>query len=371
MVSYNDLKNNLLKLEGFEDNQYLLKYCKLISHNELILNHYEKHHIIPKCYFKLRGLPIDNTTQNICKLSCYNHILAHYYLVQCTSGQLRHKLLFALSAMCNQDQSKLTLTEKEFIDHLPGLVQLREEVRILLSIKSIERFKHQPGTFKGKHHTEETKKAARLRNLGKHYSPEVALKRWRTIREKGGPKPMTPESKDKISQSNREKFTGHVWITNGKKDKHIDPLELETWEAQGFKLGRINKQASLTKEGRSKLVTKLSNKVWMTDNQDNEIRVDKELVEEYLNLGYRLGMKQHSNRNKGPSHVKNKIWIHKDSNQLRIPAEDLNKYLDSGWSKGRRPTIYICNKDGMIRIQPNELEKYLALGYQKGKVYRQ
>lgn len=91
----NALKSCLLKTAHFIDNEYLDQYCSLISQNKdqrKIKYQTQKHHILPRCYFKLINLEIDNSKENLVNLLYKDHILAHYYLCLCTEGKLHYRL---------------------------------------------------------------------------------------------------------------------------------------------------------------------------------------------------------------------------------------------------------------------------------------
>ena len=66
------LKDTLLSLNIFEDNEYLDAYIKLIEANKETKKEQFKtalHHIIPKAYFKKMNLPIDNSKNNLVNFS--------------------------------------------------------------------------------------------------------------------------------------------------------------------------------------------------------------------------------------------------------------------------------------------------------------
>jgi hypothetical protein len=84
MVDFNELY--------FDKNEYFNKYIELLASaqsNEICLH---KHHIVPKAYFRLVGLSVDNTAANLVMLSPANHALAHYYLALCSKGELKYRL---------------------------------------------------------------------------------------------------------------------------------------------------------------------------------------------------------------------------------------------------------------------------------------
>lgn len=102
------MKNLIQKLSSlgiFIKNKYLDFYCKLIQENLFNekANKTQKHHIIPRCYFKYFNINIDNTPENIVNLSYKDHILAHYYLCLCCSNKpLKGKLCNAFFHLTNR-----------------------------------------------------------------------------------------------------------------------------------------------------------------------------------------------------------------------------------------------------------------------------
>ena len=87
----------------FANSSWFNSYKLLIKNNQSTEDYSEKHHIIPRCYFKYYNLPIDNSKNNIIQLSYFNHVLAHYYLYKaCSNFQLKCKLAKALLLTMNK-----------------------------------------------------------------------------------------------------------------------------------------------------------------------------------------------------------------------------------------------------------------------------
>ena len=72
------LTEQLLQTGMFIANAQLDAYIKLINSSDSTVKYGEKHHIIPRSYYKLTGQKIDNSKANVVKLSYFEHILAHY-----------------------------------------------------------------------------------------------------------------------------------------------------------------------------------------------------------------------------------------------------------------------------------------------------
>ena len=87
----NFIKEKLLNLNIFIQNEYFNKYVELITNNLKTKREKfktQKHHIIPRCYFKhesIKDKAIIEDKTNLVNLSYANHILAHYYLSLCSA----------------------------------------------------------------------------------------------------------------------------------------------------------------------------------------------------------------------------------------------------------------------------------------------
>lgn len=106
------LKEDILKYDGFIDNDYLIKYVDLINNNSdtvKVKGETHKHHIIPRCWYRLNNVEIDNTDNNLVNLPIKYHILAHYYLQLAAKGDLRIHLYHAYNML-------LTVNNTDMID---------------------------------------------------------------------------------------------------------------------------------------------------------------------------------------------------------------------------------------------------------------
>lgn len=113
----------------FVDNEYLIKYCNLIERNRNTHNYKgtNKHHIIPKSWFKLNGVQVDNSTNNLVTLSYRDHVMAHYYLCLCTIENLQYANQLAL--ICLTSRKKLNVVEKQLITRLPLYNNIYEQYK--------------------------------------------------------------------------------------------------------------------------------------------------------------------------------------------------------------------------------------------------
>ena len=97
------MKQKLLETGYFVDNQYLDEYIKLfkkpISPDEPF---WCFHHIIPRSFFIMQKLPIDNSPENMVKVTLETRYKAYFYLFNCTKGLLKEKVQFYYFMMQNK-----------------------------------------------------------------------------------------------------------------------------------------------------------------------------------------------------------------------------------------------------------------------------
>ena len=60
---------------------------------------YEIHHIIPRAFFKHKNLKVDDTKNNLIKLTPAEHYMAHYYMSKCANKIIKHSMIYALHLM--------------------------------------------------------------------------------------------------------------------------------------------------------------------------------------------------------------------------------------------------------------------------------
>lgn len=140
------LKKKLLDTGIFYNNEWLDKYINLIIINKdqikiKFMTH--KHHIIPKYYYEMNNIDIDNSAQNIVNLIFNDHALAHYYLALASvNKRLLYKNYQAIKFICNLDSERFeNITEEWLINELPLLGNLRKEAMKVQGELSSERFK--------------------------------------------------------------------------------------------------------------------------------------------------------------------------------------------------------------------------------------
>lgn len=87
----------------FEYNQHFVAMLNII--NAARLNPPTKghrHHIVPRCWFKMNNLPIDNSDDNLVLLSVEDHYKVHKLMYLCAAThEMKSKMGFAVNRLLN------------------------------------------------------------------------------------------------------------------------------------------------------------------------------------------------------------------------------------------------------------------------------
>ena len=251
------LKIKLLQLGIVEDNQYLNKYCQLIVNNKNT-NHEKgktnKHHIIPKNYYKTRNIPIDDSNDNLVNLLFKDHVLAHYYLALCASDlEFKYANELAFGYLTHNIKYPIAENEKEILLSLPYYQELYEEGCKLRGIKntgkkrSDETKQKMSEWQKGKPKSEEAKKNMSEAQKGRHRSPEEIL-HWKESMDK-----KSDEEKRKIGEKISQKTKGRVASDEEKLHKSLSMKGKPKSEEHKQKLSNAAKNRVGEKGNRVKL----------------------------------------------------------------------------------------------------------------------
>jgi hypothetical protein len=190
------------------------------------------------------------------------------------------------------------------------------------------------------------------------------------------------------------KLRNKVWVKNDKENLFIDKNEAKfKVEKRGYKYGRFsewwdyNKNAHLGKENgmwgrthtdevKSKLKKlnsiKSKNSKWMNNGVINKFVVDIN-QQELLDLGFVYGR-----INQKPTN-KNTIIINNGSENKFISKEELDIYIEKGYTKGSIPSTkrgttrgkVAIHKDDKVKfVLPEKLNEFISNGWIKGQKRR-
>lgn len=103
-------------LEVFEYNQHFVAMMNIINSARLRNSKVgHKHHIIPRCWFKMMKLPVDNSKSNLVMLTPEEHAKVHVLAYLCSNGQIKRSLACAATLMNKSNNS----VNKKDIQRIP------------------------------------------------------------------------------------------------------------------------------------------------------------------------------------------------------------------------------------------------------------
>lgn len=254
-------KLSIKTIKEFKHNKFFYKYIKLIEKNPYTKNKkkgFQNHHIIPKCFYKLNNIEVDNSYNNLCTLSFKDHILAHYYIckfIRDIHTQLYYKLRYCINIMLNKNE--LQYEDKDFIKKLKKLI---------IELPSASPWN--TGLTK-----KDDKRIASMIDKRK----ETLFKRTGHYGTNNGKK-FSKETKQKMSKSMKGKHKNNIWIHKNNKDKHISKKDLKFYLEKGWKRGRSihiaawNKGKHWSNNMKKKLSNSAKNRKPMTKKAEKQFK---------------------------------------------------------------------------------------------------
>lgn len=177
-------------LEVFTYNQHFVAMMNIINNARLRnINKGHKHHIIPRCWFKYKKLPIDNSKSNLIILSAEDHLKVHQLAALCAKEPYICCAMRAAVGLLNNgerptgihptDETKLKISETV---HKWYKVNMEEHIR-----KTKEGMKDVPyeklAYWKGKKQSEESRQKA---SIGIIQKVNIAKQKYKEYKANGG-----------------------------------------------------------------------------------------------------------------------------------------------------------------------------------------
>ena len=158
-------------LEVFTYNQYFVAMMNIINNARRCNNKVgHKHHIIPRCWFKLMQLPIDNSKSNLVMLTHEEHLKVHQLAILCAKDDImRSKMGFAVKRLMNGNFSGMKHTEET-----RALIKAKRALQVITEESNRKRSE----TLKGK------KKPARSEEHRMKLSEACKGKHWKLVNGK-------------------------------------------------------------------------------------------------------------------------------------------------------------------------------------------
>lgn len=174
-------------LDVYEYNQHFVAMMNIINNARLnppIKGHV--HHIVPKCWFKLNNLEIDNSKDNLVLLSYEDHIKVHKLTILCSKDDnMKSKMGYAVHRLTKGDIHGIhhTIETKKLLSNINKGKKLTNETKAKISSAvsgknnpmygKVSAMKGKVSVMKGKHfNAEHNRKVS-----------EALHRRWAKIKE--------------------------------------------------------------------------------------------------------------------------------------------------------------------------------------------
>lgn len=224
-------KEHLLNLNIVDDNDYLDKYVAILMKADgrpAIKGQTQKHHIIPRAYYKENNLQLDNSKDNKVNLYHYEHILAHWYLYKCAKlDYFIYSNCYALLYMLRIH--KLPELEEDIITQAINYGEVYSDFCHRQSL----RYKGKSLGNKGRKAPPELRQKLSDAHKGKKRSEESLRKQSETLKNLWQTKWQNREMSDEVKKRTSDSVKRLIYIHKEDITKHIKPEELDTYLQDG------------------------------------------------------------------------------------------------------------------------------------------
>lgn len=214
-------------LDCFDYNQHFVAMMNIINYAKLTNKDgkFEKHHIIPRCWFNKHNLLVDNSENNLVNLTIEQHRKVHKLAVLCAKEEIKSSLKYASSLMnresiCGEKNPNYGVKcDEEKRNKISNSVkQAYKDGRLNTNGENNGMYgKH--SWCNGKHLSDETKhKISETKK--NNITPEYRQK----LSEIHKGKKLSEETKKKISEANKRR------IVSNEAKKKISEAKKEYWK---------------------------------------------------------------------------------------------------------------------------------------------
>ena len=200
----------------------------------------EKHHIIPKSYFKLKGIKLINKG-NLIGLSIKNHFKAHYYMWKiCKIPKLKHKLALAYILIKDVNPEMLDIKAEEYENiRKQALLSLEKKV-VCLSTYEIYDSITKTGDRRGVSNIINGSQTTSRGLFWEEYNPEINYTKEYCLNKIEEIKKQAAEKIYKGKHKNDKKYvcldTGKIYNDVGEVNKEYGNINLSSDLRRGRKM---------------------------------------------------------------------------------------------------------------------------------------
>lgn len=308
--------------QAFADQKdiYFLKYielinnCKTKTYDETIIYNY--HHIIPKIWYKLNKLKIDNSAENLIKMSIYDHIVAHYYLMKYYDRTkqiyLRNCMAGAINVLSGQNCSSDNILKIALSNDISELNINIDE------IYEIKRYAYEEGAKRLKHWRDTANEQSKQNAVNK------LKKYWQDDDRRKEASIKSKNAWENLSESEKQAKINNLIYEQQKYRNSLSPEELKRFNTVAYKMTSEQHREAAIKAGQT------LKKQWETkteqekDDWSNKIR--KAIMEDMDKTAY-------ENMRKKQGESKRKNWESKTKNEQDALMQPMHDGAKKWWNQ--------------------------------------
>ena len=317
--TFTETKQRLMSA-GYVDNEYLDAYVGIIMQNKytpVIKWKTQKHHILPKHYYKLHNLPIDNSDINLVNLKYKDHCLAHYFLALCAPNKYERYCNFqaVLHVLGNRNylqnfdyhEDTAQLIELDKWDELyKQAIQTRSELYMGRGKGTTITEKQKQQISKKNSNLIYISKDGMIKKISSNYLQAYLDEGWTIVKRN-----LSEETKAKIRQAKSQRVrqvqkpSKVVYVNNGKMTLGVTQSEAHAYLSKGWRHGHLSYE-------------QINNSL---------TGADKKFVEQEIMRFYKCPLEFED--------LPQKIVVNNGTLVKKIRKNQLAGYILSGWKIGR------------------------------------
>lgn len=208
-----------------KNSPYFQKVLDILNSEQISKNsYYEIHHIIPKFYFKMKNLPVDNSKKNLIKLTGSNHFLIHYYCFKASLPEFKERFAYACNRMGSQlkkdfDEAILKEAANYFEEIKKEISESKKGTKLSLETKERISKATKGKTKKGHNLDTQTKEKISAAHKGKPLSEEQKAKIGLSHKGKENPYKLTEKRKEQYNKRKGKKVCDRTGSQSYKRRK--------------------------------------------------------------------------------------------------------------------------------------------------------
>lgn len=306
----------------------------------------ESHHIIPKSWFKIHKLKIDNSSCNVINLTAKEHILVHIYLRKYFENKNTKMFYCMTNALL-----KMIHGNKELLENLQS-----DESVLQFVANEIE---------ESKKHVSQIRRLSNIK-FWSNLSDSDCTARKQTLRERQKNFWKNMNKLERLELLQKIKLG---WKNKTKEEK----LKIREKVSQSLKEYHSNALKNMSEEEKSirkKWYSEHSREMWEKRSEEERIEISKKISNSLKNNKHISSIRRKMHEDMSEDKKRKRIEMIKERNKetWNIKDPEKKKIQIARMTESNQGRIWMYNNEGnVIHPKKEHEEEYLKLGYVKGR----